>query len=73
MLVSHWAELRPEPCAWLSLDDSDSDLEVFLEYLVAAVRRSILDRSCASLCDAVCGCDRAERGGPGIDLEPARR
>jgi LuxR family maltose regulon positive regulatory protein len=42
-LVSHWAELRPESCAWLSLDDSDSDLRTFLKYLVNAVRTAILD------------------------------
>ena len=46
ILVSHWAELRPEPCAWLSLDNSDSDLRSFVEYLVAAVRYAIPD-ACA--------------------------
>ena len=38
MLVSHWAESLPEPCAWLSLDSEDGDLRVFVGYLVAAVR-----------------------------------
>jgi LuxR family maltose regulon positive regulatory protein len=38
VLVSHWAESLLEPCAWLSLDSEDSDLKVFVGYLVAAVR-----------------------------------
>jgi LuxR family maltose regulon positive regulatory protein len=37
MLVSHWIEARAEPCAWLSLDDTDSDVDVFLQYLLAAI------------------------------------
>ncbi len=37
-LVSHWLETRTEPCAWLSLDETESDLRVFLDYLVAVVR-----------------------------------
>ena len=40
-VVSQWAERRTERCAWLSVDASDSDLRVFLEYLVAAVRTAI--------------------------------
>ena len=36
-LVSHWAESLDEPCAWLSLDSGDSDLEVFVSYLLAAI------------------------------------
>jgi ATP/maltotriose-dependent transcriptional regulator MalT len=36
-LVSHWLELSETPCAWLSLDDTDSDLVVFVSYVVAAV------------------------------------
>ena len=39
LLVSHWVESRPEPCVWLSLDDSDTEFEVFLEYLVAAIEK----------------------------------
>jgi len=38
MLVSHWLESRPEPQAWLSLDESDSDLQRFAGYLIAAVQ-----------------------------------
>ncbi len=30
-LVSHWLETLDEPCAWLSLDEADGDLRVFLE------------------------------------------
>ncbi|MFZ1538992.1 MAG: hypothetical protein WAT23_16630, partial [Chromatiaceae bacterium] len=37
LLVSHWIELRGESCAWVSLDAADADLDVFLEYLLAAV------------------------------------
>jgi LuxR family maltose regulon positive regulatory protein len=37
-LVSHWLETCGFPGAWLSLDDSDSDVRVFLSYLAAAVR-----------------------------------
>lgn len=51
-LVSHWAELRPEPCAWLSLDSSDSDLRVFLEYVIAAIRTVIPD-ACPETSDAL--------------------
>lgn len=36
LLVSHWIESQHVPCAWLSLDDSDSAVEVFTEYLLAA-------------------------------------
>lgn len=41
MLVSHWAESLMQPCAWLSLDEADSDITVFLAYLIAAVRTVI--------------------------------
>jgi ATP/maltotriose-dependent transcriptional regulator MalT len=37
-LVSHWADSLETPCAWLSLDDTDSDLAVFISYVVAAVQ-----------------------------------
>jgi LuxR family maltose regulon positive regulatory protein len=37
MLVSHWAESLKRPCAWVSLDEGDSDLGLFLRYVVAAV------------------------------------
>ena len=41
MLVSHWADSLREPVAWLSLDAEDSDLDVFVDYLVAAVRTAV--------------------------------
>jgi LuxR family maltose regulon positive regulatory protein len=38
MLVSQWVETSEEPCAWLSLDVDDSDLAVFVTYILASVR-----------------------------------
>ena len=38
-LLSSWLEtLVEQPTAWLSLEDSDNDLVVFLTYFVAAVQ-----------------------------------
>ena len=37
ILASQWAAQSSSPVAWLSLDNSDSDLRIFLEYFVAAV------------------------------------
>jgi LuxR family maltose regulon positive regulatory protein len=37
-VVSHWLETCGYPSAWLSLDETDSDLRVFVSYLVAAVQ-----------------------------------
>ena len=51
-LVSSWVESLtstrrpPTPAAWLSLDESDSDLLVFLRYSVAAIR-TVFPKSCA--------------------------
>ena len=54
-LVSSWIEglvagrggvTPPLPAAWLSLDESDSDLVVFLRYFVAAIR-TVFPESCA--------------------------
>ena len=54
-LVSSWIEgltsgrggvTPPLPSAWLSLDQSDSDLVVFLRYFVAAIR-TVFPKSCA--------------------------
>jgi len=42
-LVSHWAETLEVPCAWLSLDPGDSDLEVFVSYLLAAIETVVAD------------------------------
>jgi LuxR family maltose regulon positive regulatory protein len=45
-LLSEWVEQCPAPSAWLSLDDSDNDLVVFLRYVIAAVRTLFPD-ACA--------------------------
>ena len=45
-LVSQWAESRQEPCAWLSLDDTDGEPVEFLRYLVAAVQ-TLFPAACA--------------------------
>ena len=37
-MVSHWLETLDEPHVWLSLDETDGDLRVFLTYVIAAVR-----------------------------------
>jgi len=50
-LVSSWiagltaSQRPPTPAAWLSLDESDSDLVAFLRYFVAAIR-SVFPESC---------------------------
>jgi LuxR family maltose regulon positive regulatory protein len=38
MLVSHWAESLEQRCAWLSLDETDSDITEFLTYVIDAIR-----------------------------------
>jgi LuxR family transcriptional regulator, maltose regulon positive regulatory protein len=45
-MLTDWLERCPYPSAWLSLDKSDSDLGVFLAYLVAAVR-TVFPSACA--------------------------
>jgi LuxR family maltose regulon positive regulatory protein len=56
-LVSSWIEgltagrggvTAPLPAAWLSLDENDSDLVVFLRYFVAAIR-TVFPESCAEI------------------------
>ena len=37
-LVSAWLEASDLPAAWLSIDDRDNDLHVFLSYFLAAVQ-----------------------------------
>jgi LuxR family maltose regulon positive regulatory protein len=44
-LVSHWAEQSGYPVAWLSLEQTDNDLQVFLSYFVAAIR-SVVPEAC---------------------------
>lgn len=36
-LISHWIDISKTPCAWISLDDRDNDLRVFLHYLGASI------------------------------------
>ena len=36
-LLCQWLEICPHPSAWLSLDENDSCLAVFVGYLIAAV------------------------------------
>jgi len=36
--VAHWLEELDRPSAWLSLDEGDGDLRVFLQYSLAAVQ-----------------------------------
>ena len=38
-LVSCWLETSDLPAAWLSLDETDNNLHLFLSYLLAAVRK----------------------------------
>jgi len=45
MLVSRWAESLEQPSAWLSLDETDSEIMEFLAYLVAAVR-TVIPEAC---------------------------
>jgi LuxR family maltose regulon positive regulatory protein len=50
VLVSHWADSVVYPVAWISLDESDSDLTQFLDYLAAAVDEA-LPGACPALKD----------------------
>ncbi len=45
-IVSHWLETCDHPSAWLSLDETDSDVSMFLVYVVAAVR-TVFPEGCA--------------------------
>ncbi len=44
-LVSAWIETMQRPAAWLSIDQNDSNLPVFLSYVVAAIR-SLFPEAC---------------------------
>lgn len=37
VLVRQWAKQLEQPCAWVSLDEGDSDITVFLGYFLAAI------------------------------------
>ena len=42
-LISHWLETLDRPSAWLSLDEDDDDLILFLTYLLAAIETMVPD------------------------------
>ena len=42
-LVSCWLESCDVPSAWLSLDESDNDLRIFLSYFIAAIQTILPD------------------------------
>ncbi len=44
-LVGYWAESLDHPCVWVSLDPTDSELEQFLTYVLAAVQ-TVFPESC---------------------------
>jgi LuxR family maltose regulon positive regulatory protein len=44
-LLSEWAAAAPMPTGWISLDEGDNDLGIFLDYILAAVQRLFPDRS----------------------------
>ncbi len=43
--ISHWIKNCDSPNAWLSIDETDSDVRVFLSYVVAAVQ-TVLPKAC---------------------------
>jgi LuxR family maltose regulon positive regulatory protein len=40
-MASLWLEAWDGPCAWVSLDEEENDLHMFLSYLLAAIRQAI--------------------------------
>ena len=54
MLLSAWLDTHPMPSAWLSLDERDNDLVVFVSYLVAAVR-TLFPAACAETLALISG------------------
>ena len=44
-LVSYWLQSCDIPSAWVSLDESDSDLRLFMRYFIAAVE-TIFPKAC---------------------------
>jgi ATP/maltotriose-dependent transcriptional regulator MalT len=49
-LLTQWLEECPQPSVWLSLDERDNELDVFLSYLVGGVRTVSFD-SCVNTLD----------------------
>jgi LuxR family maltose regulon positive regulatory protein len=47
VLVAQWAQRCDTPVAWLSLDESESDLELFLQYFIASVH-AVFPDACPS-------------------------
>ncbi len=47
-LLADWLAACPCPSAWLSLDDGDGDLSIFLSYLIASIR-TVFPHACSSL------------------------
>ena len=43
VLVSSWLESSSRPSAWLSLDENDNDLRLFLIYFLASIRNTFSD------------------------------
>lgn len=42
-LLAQWLQKLPQPSAWLSLDEHDNDLTLFVSYLCAAIQRVFPD------------------------------
>ena len=51
-LASEWAAQSPRRIAWLSLDESDNDLDVFVSYCIAAIR-TIFPEACPDLSELI--------------------
>ena len=47
-LLAQWLDQAPYQATWLSLDENDNDLTVFLSYIVAAIQ-SLFPKGCISL------------------------
>ena len=52
--VNLWVESRTSPCAWLSVDEHDSELRDFVTYLIAAVRTAYPE-SCRNVAAVLAG------------------
>ena len=55
VLASRWLEASDSPCAWLSLDENDNDLRLFLSYFLAAIQTIFPDfgrQALAMVCKA---------------------
>ena len=48
VLVGQWVERQEVPCTWLSLDNADGDLKLFLTYLVTAIE-AVLPDACSQV------------------------